>query len=78
MYGESMFGDVLILGTGSISTYHTDSGKNVFVEDGSLNVQRLPVILYVVTMSSAMGMWGSALFGSDDILGTGSLNVDYG
>ncbi len=78
LWGSSMFGDIYILGAGMVNTYLSNVERNILVTDVSQNVERLPVILHISVMSTRTGMWGEVMFGSEDILGTGSLNMSYG
>jgi hypothetical protein len=78
MWGESMFGHPLLLGTGYINTYVSNMEKNVLQLDLSKNSIRLPVRLLTVTMLTRPGMWGESMFGSEDVLGTGTLNYSDG
>lgn len=78
MWGEAMFGSILILGAGVVNTYHIDNGKYILAFDLSNNVSRLPVTLYTVTMTTRAGMWGEVMWGDEDLLGTGNLNSNEG
>lgn len=78
MWGESMFGDYSLLGSGSNNTYFSNVEKNVVTSDLSWNVARRLSSLVSVSMLTRLGMWGEAMFGDEDLLGTGSLNYYEG
>jgi hypothetical protein len=74
MWGSAMFGSPSLLGAGDLSNVLSSLGRYVQSEDLGMYVVRRPIIIYISIMSTAPGMWGSNMFGSQNVLGTGSLN----
>lgn len=74
MWGSAMFGSPLLLGSGELRNVLSGYAKYVLSDDGSLYVARRPVLIFISEMITPPGMWGSAMFGSSALLGTGSLN----
>jgi len=74
MWGSAMFGSPELLGSGALNNVLSNYMKQIQSEDVGLYVVRRPVLIYISTMSTPPGMWGSSMFGSHSILGAGSLN----
>ena len=78
MWGEGEFGKTLILGAGSQITSVVGEGLDILSDDLAKNTERRSVNIYIVTMSERMLVWGAAQFGTNDILGAGSLVTGEG
>jgi hypothetical protein len=74
MWGEAMFGDDTLLGSGTLNRFLSNVEKNITALDVSKNVDRRNSTLFLATLLTRPGMWGEERFGDEDILGTGNLN----
>lgn len=74
MWGEAMFGDEQLLGAGNVNYYASNVERNILASDFSKNIDRRLSRLFLATLLTRLGMWGEVRFGSEDILGTGTLN----
>jgi hypothetical protein len=72
-WGSAQFGTNAILGGGLSNTYLTGD-RNVLSAELDYHVQKRTVRIVAVSMISKMGNWGSAQFGTVDILGAGTLS----